>query len=104
MFTEMFDHGAIAAKRMVRQIPAAALDLLFPLNCLGCQWEGKVLCADCVDDLPELKSPYCHLCAQPNAPATCHWCLESPPAFNGIRAPYRMDGAVKEAIHHLSWR
>lgn len=104
MIADMFDRGAVAARRIVRQLPGTALDLLFPLNCLGCQREGKVLCESCVESLPELKPPFCRVCAQPNAPATCHWCLESPPAFNGIRAPYRMEGTVKEAIHNLKYR
>ena len=103
MIADMFDRGSVAAKRMVRQLPGAALDLLFPLNCLGCQREGRVLCESCVDTLPELTPPYCRVCAQPNAPATCHWCLEYPPAFDGVRAPYQMEGTVKEAIHNLSW-
>ncbi len=104
MIADMFDRGAVAARRIVRQLPGTALDLLFPLNCLGCQREGKVLCASCVDSLPELKPPFCRVCAQPNAPSTCHWCLESPPAFDGIRAPYEMEGTVKEAVHNLKYR
>ena len=104
MIADLIDRGAIAARRVVGQLPRTALDLLFPLNCLGCQREGKVLCASCVGRLPELTPPYCPVCAQPNAPATCHWCLESPPAFNGIRAPYRMEGTVKDAIHNLKYR
>ena len=60
--------------------------------------------ASCVDSLPELKPPFCRVCAQPNAPATCHRCLESPPAFDGIRAPYEMEGTVKEAIHNMKYR
>ncbi len=103
MIADMFDRGAVAARRLVRQLPGSAVDLLCPLNCLGCQQEGKVLCASCVESLPELKPPFCRVCAQPNAPATCHRCLESPPAFDGIRAPYEMEGTVKEAIHNLSW-
>ena len=104
MIANFFNLGAAAARRMVRHLPGAAIDLLFPLNCLGCQREGKVLCASCVDSLRELKPPFCRVCAQPNAPVTCQWCLESPPAFYGVRAPYRMEGTVKEAIHNLKYR
>jgi ComF family protein len=104
MFTDILDRSAVAARRVVRQLPGAALDLLFPLNCVGCQREGKVLCSSCVAGLLELTPPYCLICAHPNAPATCDWCLESPPAFDGIRAPYRMEGAIKEAVHHLKYR
>ena len=104
MIANMFDRSALAARRMARQLPGAALDLLFPLNCLGCQREGRVLCASCIEALPELNPPYCPICAQPNAPATCHWCLESPPAFDGVRAPYQMEGTIQEAIHSLKYR
>ena len=104
MIANIFDRGALAAKRMVRQLPGAALDLLFPLNCLGCQREGRVLCASCIEALPVLKPPYCAVCAQPNAPATCDTCFESPPAFDGVRAPYQMEGTIQEAIHSLKYR
>ncbi len=103
MIADIFDRGAVAARRIVRQVPGTALDLLFPLNCLGCQREGKVLCASCVDSLPKLTPPFCRVCAQPNDPATCHSCLESPPALDGIRAPYEMEGTIKEAIHNLKY-
>ena len=54
-------------------------------------------------DLPELKPPFCADSAQPNSPAACHWCLESPPAFDGVRALYQMEGAIQEAIHSLKY-
>jgi predicted amidophosphoribosyltransferase len=104
MIADIFNRGAVAARRIVRQVPGTALDLLFPLNCLGCQREGKVLCASCVDSLPKLTPAFCRVCAQPNDPATCHSCLESPPALDGIRAPYEMEGTIKEAIHNLKYR
>ena len=57
MIANILDRSALAAKRTVRQLPGAALDLLFPLNCLGCQREGRVLCASCIEALPELNPP-----------------------------------------------
>ena len=104
MITDFFDRSIIAARLAVRQLPGTALDLLFPLNCVGCQREGKVLCESCVAGLPELTPPYCPVCAHPGAHETCQLCLETPPAFDGIRAPYRMEGAIKEAVHHLKYR
>lgn len=99
MIANMLDRGAIAARRVARQLPNAAIDLIFPLTCVGCQVEGKVLCSSCVEALPELKLPYCPVCAEPNAQQTCLTCLDSPPAFDGIRAPYQMGGTIKKAIH-----
>ena len=31
-------------------------------------------------------------------------CLESPPAFDGVRAPYQMEGTIQDAIHSLKYR
>ena len=104
MIANIFDRNAITARQLVRQIPGAALDLLFHLNCLECQMQGGVLSAGCIEDLPELKPPYCAVCAQPNSPAVCHWCLESPLAFDGVRAPYHMERAIQEATHSLKYR
>ena len=104
MIANILDRSALAAKRIVRQLPGAALDFLFPLNCLGCQQEGRVLCASWIEALPELNPPYCAVCVQPNAPATCHMCLESPPALDGVRAPYQMEGTIQDAIHSLKCR
>jgi len=30
--------------------------------------------------------------------------LESPPAFDGVRAPYQREGTIQEAIHSLKYR
>ena len=85
----------------MQQLPRLALDLLFPLQCLGCQREGKLLCESCEKELPRLESPYCQVCAQPNAQMECRWCQQSPLSIDGIRAPYLMQGPIREGIHSL---
>ena len=86
------------------KVIAYALNLLFPLQCLGCQREGNLLCAECRDGLDKLDPPYCTVCAQPSAKSLCNWCRRIPLAIDGIRAPYLMQGPVKEAIHSLKYR
>ena len=86
------------------QLPRLALDLLFPLSCLGCRREGKLLCQDCTDNLPRLKTPYCRVCAEPNARSLCQWCSGIAPGFDGLRAPYLMEGPLREAVHALKYR
>ena len=54
--------------------------------------------------IDEARTPLIIGLTQPNDPATCHSCLESPPALDGIRAPYEMEGTIKEAIHNLKYR
>ena len=101
---EKTDGGVLAVRRVLRHLPRLTLDLLFPLNCLGCQREGKLLCETCVDRLPRLKNPYCRVCAQPNAGSICRWCQQATPGFDGLRGPYLMEGPIREAIHSLKYR
>ena len=89
---------------VLMQLPRMALDLLFPLTCLGCRREGDLLCPDCAADLPRLKTPYCRICAEPNVRALCRWCSGIAPAFDGLRAPYLMEGCIREAVHALKYR
>ena len=86
------------------QLPRLALDLLFPLTCLGCRREGRLLCPACVDNLPRLKTPYCRICAEPNTRSVCRWCSGAAPAFDGLRAPYLMEGGIRDAVHALKYR
>ncbi len=86
------------------KLTASALDLLVPLQCLGCQREGNLLCAQCRDALDKLNPPYCTVCAQPSPRSLCNWCRRTPLAIDGIRAPYLMQGPIREAIHSLKYR
>ena len=88
----------------VRSLTRSALDLLFPMNCLGCRTEGDVLCSQCIGGLQRLEQPFCDTCAQPGAKGQCHWCLEHPPKIDGIRAPYIFEGPLREGVHRLKYR
>ncbi len=95
---------------MVRQAPSrvlsATLDLLFPRRCVGCEEEGSFLCTRCEAALPRLFPPFCRQCAQPLASSDmCSRCRETPLAgLEGIRAPYLMEGAVRDCIHRLKYQ
>ena len=86
-----------------RSLARSALDLLLPLHCVGCRWEGDVLCASCIEGLRPLEQPFCDTCAQPNVNGRCQWCLEHPSKIDGIRAPYLFEGPLREAVHRLKW-
>lgn len=87
-----------------RSLARSALDLLFPLHCVGCGSEGEVICAPCIDGLRKLEQPFCDTCAQPGVHGQCQWCLEHPPSTDGIRAPYLFEGPLREAVHRLKYR
>ena len=80
-----------------------ALDFLFPFQCLGCGREGKVFCPDCEVRLPRLTAPYCPICSRPNSVGLCHGCRTTPLCLEGIRAPYTMEGPVRESVHQLKY-
>ena len=82
----------------------SALDLIFPLHCLGCRREGSVICGDCANGLKRLEQPFCPTCAQPHTSGTCRWCRGKPPAFDSLRAPFLFEGVIREGIHRLKYR
>ncbi len=86
------------------RLGSGALDLLFPVGCAVCGKEGRHLCAECEPSLPRLEPPYCLRCADVGKEPLCDWCADAPPAFDGIRAPYLHEGAVREMVHALKYR
>ncbi|MBF8266992.1 MAG: comFC [Dehalococcoidia bacterium] len=88
----------------VPRLASASLDLLFPPRCVGCDKDGQLLCSPCRASLSHLPPPYCLRCAQPISYGdTCQRCMASPLAIDGIRAPFLMEGAIREAVHRLKY-
>ena len=86
------------------RLASASLDLLYPPKCVGCEREGRFLCAVCLDTLPHLVPPFCLRCSQPLARGdACRRCLASPLAIDRIVAPFLMEGAAREAVHRLKY-
>lgn len=81
------------------------MDLLFPRWCLGCGKEGDFLCPSCRETLPSITTPLCPRCGHPEPGGNlCPPCSREPSALNGIRAPFRFEGLVREAIHQMKYR
>ena len=91
-------------KALISKITGSALDLLFPMECVGCHKQGDALCASCLKDSPRLQAPYCRLCGQPGADSPCGFCREMPLAIDAIRAPFILEGPVRRAVHGLKYR
>ena len=89
---------------ILSSLTGSILDLLFPLHCVVCNREGRFLCEGCEATLPRLKRPYCSVRAAPERERLCHWCATDPPAIDGIRAPYLMDGAVRDMVYRLKYQ
>jgi len=82
-----------------------ALDLLFPRWCLGCGKEGNYFCPTCEKKLTSITSPLCPRCGCPEPGGKlCPACACEPSAIEGIRAPFRFERLVREAIHQFKYR
>ena len=79
------------------------LDALYPLECAGCGGSGKTICDRCVEDLPLLVPPYCRVCAAYSEFELCQACASSGRRFDGVRAPYRYEGSIRQAILALKY-
>ena len=84
----------------------AALDIVFPISCLGCKSRGKFICEQCAAAMPRLERPYCAVCASPGASGVCSWCREHSPAIDAIRSPYIYvpNSPIYRAITQLKYR
>jgi ComF family protein len=86
------------------KLKGIALDLLFPRWCVGCGREGDFICASCLKSLPRINPPLCPRCGQPQLNAVlCPACVGWEASIDGIRAPFKFDGAVRRAIHELKY-
>ena len=99
--------AALPGSGLFRDLAAQAgrglLDALFPIECVSCGRSGKVICDKCTTDLPILQVPFCEICSTPGDFARCQRCAESVRSFDGVRAPYRYAGAIRQAVLALKY-
>ena len=99
--------AALPGSGLFRDLAAQAgrglLDALFPIECVSCGRSGKVICDKCATDLPILQAPFCEICSTPGDFARCQRCAESVRSFDGVRAPYRYAGAIRQAVLALKY-
>ena len=86
------------------KIKRLVLDFLFPRWCIGCGREGDFICHACYQRLPRIDPPVCPRCGQPQADGwLCSACRGQPTSIDGMRAPFRFEGIIREAIHQLKY-
>lgn len=89
----------------LNQLKGIVLDLLYPPCCVGCGVRGSFLCSSCQSSLPRLLPPLCAKCGRSLASATlCPSCERRSMQIDGIRSPFRFDGAVRQAIIDFKYR
>ena len=77
--------------------------MLFPRYCVGCGKEGSFICPSCLLSLSRISPPLCPRCGRPQLDGvSCPDCADLA-AIDGIRSPFRFEGAVREAVHQLKY-
>ena len=91
--------------KFVIPLRQAALDVLFPIDCLGCGSRGRFICPTCADGMPTLDRPFCTVCASPSKSGVCLWCRAHAPSVDAIRSPYlyEQDSPIHKAITTLKY-
>jgi ComF family protein len=78
----------------------------WPQACVlcGAQTRGGTLCAPCTADLPWLPHARCTVCALPLASGSiCGACINRPPRFDRVEAPFAYRFPVAPLIHALKY-
>ena len=75
---EIFRLRFAPLKMTVKRNARLLLDLIFPIECLGCGQEGVWFCPNCLSNLPLLPARHCPFCGQKNHwGQTCQACCQS---------------------------
>lgn len=81
------------------------LDLLFPPRCVNCGRVGAFLCAECLDQIPRVKPPFCIRCGDSvSVGELCARCQTAPLQIDRIRSAVYFEGALRKAMHWLKYR
>ena len=82
----------------------AGLDLLFPIQCVGCRRPGSIWCSDCDAQVERFVEPLCHNCGLPLTTRTgCPACRQHKPGLL-VRSYARYTGRLVQGLLHLKYR
>lgn len=80
------------------------ISLLAPLQCLGCQKEGCLVCQWCKPDIIDLPTERCIACNRLSADArTCRSCRKKYKLPKHVWSRAEYDGHAKEILHQLKF-
>lgn len=81
----------------------ALLSVFAPHECLGCGWEGSLLCRDCLPSTLPSVLPSCYRCHNVTRQGlVCGSCLVKTP-LDGLKARTLHDGVAQQLIHALKF-
>ncbi|MFH1187810.1 MAG: ComF family protein [bacterium] len=81
------------------------LDLLFPIECIGCGKDGEWLCGECLDNIKLLKEWHCPVCkAKLTNGYVCEKCSSQSFLDGAVIAVFYDDKLIDKAIHYLKYK
>ncbi|MFH1838586.1 MAG: ComF family protein [Candidatus Kuenenbacteria bacterium] len=81
------------------------LDLLFPIECVGCQKENIWLCEECFKKINLNLKNFCPFCKKPaRMGCVCQQCLSRSPLKNIFVASSYEEKILKQAIHVFKYK
>ncbi len=81
-----------------------ALDFLFPKWCVGCRHRGDLICPVCRSSIVRISTPVCPRCGRPQiSEILCPVCVSWSVAIDAIRAPFRFEGVIRQAVYELKY-
>jgi competence protein ComFC len=82
----------------------AAIDLLYPPKCGGCEIRGVRWCKNCQQNVELITPPTCDCCGQPqNYQGVCSLCIGDPPAYQALRSWAVFSGPLRRVLHQLKY-
>ena len=90
-------------KLEVNSITKFALDLFFPVFCVGCQREGKYLCERCLGFVGEA-ALICSVCEESTFTGETHEACKGRYTLDGLIGVWEYEGVIKKMLLQIKYR
>ena len=87
----------------VEKIKKFALNLFFPVFCVGCQGEGKYLCTRCSEFLGEA-ALICSVCEESTFTGETHEACKGRYTLDGLIGVWEYEGVIKKMLLQIKYR
>ena len=92
-------------KISLKNLANAILDILFPIQCLGCGKEAVWLCDECLGKIKIRKNGQCPVCRKSSLQdKTCFFCQPKTDLDGLISSCYYQDKVLKKSIHAFKYK
>jgi len=96
----------VPRRGFIKQVYNFILDLIFPIECLGCGKEGEYLCKTCFSSIKLMDHPTCPVCGKPSPQGKVCIDCQKDSALEGVIAAvdYQEDNLLQKVLHIYKYR